>query len=111
MTARSRWIPQVTLRDGLTDSYDFPTTPDAFQTSYHLEEDAFASKLNADGSALLYSTFLGGDGEDEGYGIAVDASGKRVCCRRYVQRSRVSNDLPTTTGSLQPRTEASALPS
>ena len=33
------------------------------------------TKLNATGTSLLYSTYLGGSGEDDGYGIAVDGSG------------------------------------
>ena len=62
---------------GFTDSSDFPTTPGAFQTTYGGGTfcDAFVSKLNAAGSALLYSTYLGGSGDDVGSGIAVDASG------------------------------------
>jgi hypothetical protein len=60
---------------GATRSTDFPTTPGAFQTAYGGVQDAFVSKLNASGSALLYSTYLGGSGEDESNGIAVDNSG------------------------------------
>src|SRR5213076_886237 len=37
--------------------------------------DAFVTKLNATGTALVYSTYLGGSGSDYGYGIAVDAAG------------------------------------
>src|SRR5206468_9212110 len=58
---------------GLTSSSDFPTTPGAFQTSYGGGySDAFVTQLNPAGSALLYSTYLGGSGDDRGYGIAVD---------------------------------------
>ncbi len=39
------------------------------------ERDAFVLKLSADGRTLIYSTFLGGDGDDEGYGIVVDKTG------------------------------------
>jgi hypothetical protein len=55
-------------------SVPFPTTA-AFDASYNLGGDAFVSKLNAAGNALLYSTFLGGGGTERAYGIAVDASG------------------------------------
>ena len=49
---------------GFTASSDFPTTPGVFQTNFPGGEfDAFVSKLNAAGSALLYSTYLGGTGE------------------------------------------------
>ena len=67
---------------GRTSSSDFPTTPGAFQTTYGGAgecggpcQDAFVSKLNVAGSALVYSTYLGGNGDDYGSGIAVDASG------------------------------------
>src|SRR5262249_19724955 len=61
---------------GVTRSTDFPTQ-NAWQASstdgYY--DDAFVTKLNPSGSALVYSTCLGGDWYDVGYGIAVDESG------------------------------------
>ena len=48
---------------GFTFSSDFPITPGAFQTAYGGTRDAFITKLNAAGSALLYSTYLGGSCE------------------------------------------------
>jgi len=70
---------------GTTHSQNFPTTPASFQSSHSpctpfncsscLCEDAFITKLNPDGSALVYSTFLGGSVCDIGLGIAVDPSG------------------------------------
>ncbi len=53
----------------------FPVTPGAFNENFWGNEDAFVSKLNASGSALEYSTFIGGDDRDCGNGIAVDGSG------------------------------------
>ena len=51
------------LRDGLHRSTDFPTTPGAFQTTFGGGDyDAFVTKLNAAGTALVYSTYLGGSG-------------------------------------------------
>jgi hypothetical protein len=48
---------------GLTTSADFPTTPGAFQSSGGgADTDAFIAKLKADGSALIFSTFVGGSG-------------------------------------------------
>jgi hypothetical protein len=58
--------------------------------------DAYAAKLNVDGSALVYSTYLGGSGGDYGYGIAVDASGNA-----YVTGSTTSTDFPVTPGAFQ----------
>ena len=80
---------------GGTDSPDFPTTTGAFDTTYNGgNADAFVTKLNAAGSALAYSTFLGGTGDEEGRGIAVDGSG-----RAYVAGGTDSTDYPTTSGA------------
>ncbi len=57
--------------------------------------DAFVTELNAQGSALVYSTYLGGHGTDAGYGVAVDSAGDA-----YVIGSTTSTDFPTTTDAL-----------
>ena len=44
----------------------YPTTPDAYGTSYNLSEDIFVTKLNSEGSELVYSTLIGGDNTDYG---------------------------------------------
>lgn len=54
---------------------DFPTTKNAFQPVFGCSRDAFVTKFNASGSALVYSTFLGGDSSEWGNDIAVDGSG------------------------------------
>ncbi len=60
---------------GLTSSTDFPTTAGAFQTVYGGgNSDVFIAKLNPAGSALVYSTYLGGSDSENGAGIAVDSS-------------------------------------
>jgi hypothetical protein len=59
---------------GWTLSTNFPTV-NALRPSFGGGADAFAAKINASGSALVYSTYLGGNGGDFGYGIAVDSSG------------------------------------
>src|SRR5439155_913787 len=62
---------------GRTSSTDFPVTRGAFQTSYGGgTDDVFVTKLTSTGSALVYSTYLGGSGSDFGFGIAVDGSGR-----------------------------------
>ncbi len=79
---------------GWTYSGDFPTTPGAFATSFdtsYYSSDAFVVKLNPAGSGLAYATFLGGNGYDEGYAIAVDGAGSA-----YVTGSTSSSDFPTT---------------
>jgi hypothetical protein len=60
---------------GVTYTADYPTTPGAFDRTQNGGADAFVTKLNASGSALVYSTFLGGTVTDVGHGIAVDRIG------------------------------------
>ena len=82
---------------GATISTNFPTTAGAFQTGYGGgNRDAFVSKLNPSGTALVYSTYLGGNDFDAGFGIAVDGAGNA-----YVTGSTVSTNFPTTAGALQ----------
>jgi hypothetical protein len=78
---------------GMTDSSDFPTTVGALDRTFHggnSPTDAFVTKLNPAGNGLVYSTYLGGSGEDDGYGIAVDAAGSA-----YVTGLTLSSDFPT----------------
>ena len=78
---------------GMTASTDFPTTTGAYSETHAADGgsyDIFVSKLSADGSSLVYSTFIGGDGIDYGNGIAVDGSGNA-----YVTGLTYSTDLPT----------------
>jgi hypothetical protein len=82
---------------GTTCSVNFPVTPLAFQPVYHLNCDAFVTKFNPTGTGLVYSTFLGGTGDDYGFGIAVDGAGNA-----YVTGRTSSTDFPTTPGALQP---------
>jgi Bacterial Ig-like domain (group 3)/Beta-propeller repeat len=84
---------------GSTESTNFPTTTGAFQTSHASDsghDDAFITKMNASGTALVYSTYLGGNGSDYGVGIAVDNSGNA-----YVTGPTQSTNFPTTSGTFQ----------
>ena len=74
---------------GSTGSLDFPTKG-AVQAKQAGSGDAFLTKLNATGSALIYSTYLGGLGEDTGSAVAVDSAGNA-----YVIGSTFSTDFPT----------------
>ena len=56
---------------GYTYSSDFPTRV-PYQSSLSVPPDVFVSRLSSSGSQLVFSTFLGGGGTDEGYGLAVD---------------------------------------
>ena len=60
--------------------------------------DAFVAKINAAGSALVYSTYLGGSGNDQGFGIAVDGSGNA-----YVTGDDQLNQLSRTIERLAAR--------
>lgn len=91
---------------GDTMSPDFPVTPHAFQTTFvgagpnsfsGIPQDAFVTKLNPTGTALVYSTFLGGNDFDEATGVAVDPAG-----HAFVTGHTFSTDFPTTPGALQP---------
>ena len=73
---------------------DFPTTAGAFDTTHNGNHDAFVTKLNPAGSALVYSTFLGGSNDEHGRDIAVDTSGSA-----YVTGITNSPNFPTTVGA------------
>lgn len=100
---------------GTTFSSNFPVTSSAFQGSLSAGQcninglgpcpDAFFTKLNASGSALVYSTYLGGSGPtngtgltgaNAGIGVAVDSSGNA-----YLAGATASTTFPTTAGAYQ----------
>ena len=80
----------------------FPTTAGAFQTELRGYVDAFVTKLNATGSALVYSTYLGGahaavgNAMSQGTAISIDSSG-----HAYVTGGTSSSDFPVTPGAFQ----------
>ncbi len=82
---------------GYTGSTSFPTTPGAYQTNRgdSTQHDAFLTKLGPTG-AIVYSTYLGGNGEDEANCVAVDATGSA-----YVAGFTQSSNFPTTPGAYQ----------
>ncbi len=73
---------------GNTMSTDFPTV-NPYQTNQGFV-DVFVTKLSSSGSSLVYSTYLGGEMDDRGWGIAVDASGAA-----YVTGWTLSVNFPT----------------
>ena len=80
---------------GSTGSQSFPTV-NAFQShNASLFDDAFVTKINAAGSALIYSTYLGGENTDECAGITIDAAGSA-----YITGDTNSPNFPTL-GPLQ----------
>ena len=78
---------------GSTMSVDFPTTPGAYATTPN-GEDIFVTKLNASGTGLIYSTFLGGSGGESAYAIALDDAGQA-----YIDGITNSADYPVTAGA------------
>jgi hypothetical protein len=80
---------------GWTDAADFPVTPQAFDTSYNGGQyDIYLSCLNGSGTALVYSTFLGGSGFEGANGLVVDQSGSAI-----VSGNGNSFDFPVTPGA------------
>ncbi|HXO30038.1 MAG TPA: SBBP repeat-containing protein, partial [Thermoanaerobaculia bacterium] len=83
---------------GFTGSTTFPVTPGSIQLANGGGTDAFVTKINAAGTKIVYSTFLGGSGSDRGTGIAVDGTGNA-----YVTGQTSSTTFPgVTAGSIQP---------
>lgn len=81
---------------GRAFSGDFPTTSGAFQRTLKADHNAFVTKLSPSGSALVYSTYLGGSRSDSAVAIAIDGAG-----HAFVTGHTISSDFPTTAGALQ----------
>ncbi len=82
---------------GTTDSADFPTTPSAFQrTGTPNLPHGFVAKINASGTALAFSTLVGGSGMDLITALTIDPDGNP-----YVTGYTSSQDFPTSPGAWQ----------
>jgi hypothetical protein len=86
---------------GGTFSTDFPTAGTHPLQPNHggsddFSKDAFVAKLSADGTTVLYATYLGGTSSDEAHGIAVDNFGDA-----YVTGTTISTDFPVTAGAFE----------
>lgn len=81
---------------GSTDSIDFDITNGAYQTVNSGGKDAFVSKLNTSGSNLIFSTLIGGLGNDIGSSIAIDSSKNA-----YITGTTNSIDYDVTSGAFQ----------
>ena len=79
---------------GYTTSPNFPVTGGAYRSTLSGTSDAFVAKLNPAGTALVYSSYLGGSGDDTGWGIAVDGLGDM-----FVTGSTSSADFPVSAGA------------
>lgn len=74
---------------GSTQSSDFPTTPNVFQTLYGGAGDGFLTKLGAGGAVIVYSTFIGGSGADQANAVAVNSAGEA-----FIVGGTQSSDFP-----------------
>ena len=81
---------------GFTMNTDFPTTSGAYQTTHKGNSDVFVTKVNPTGTALIYSTFLGGSGDDYPFGSYLDVEGSLI-----IAGPTSSEDFPTTLGAYQ----------
>ena len=81
---------------GTASDSDFPTTAGAYEKNLVDYSDAFVTKLNLTGSALVYSTYL--PGLTTGYGIGVDSAGEAFVAG---DNDGNGNDFPTTSDALQ----------
>lgn len=86
----------VVLAAGTTFSIDFPTTLGSFDPFYSGGTEGFLSCLSGDGTTLLWSTLLGGSGDDSIHSVRVTSGGSIV-----VGGTTASADFPTTAGALQ----------
>ncbi|HET6979493.1 MAG TPA: SBBP repeat-containing protein [Pyrinomonadaceae bacterium] len=86
---------------GVTSSTNFPTA-NPIQANNAGSGEVFVTKLNSSGSALVYSTYLGGSASDTGRGIAVDASGNA-----YLTGFTSSLDFPSMRGAIRTRSALS----
>jgi hypothetical protein len=75
---------------GTTYSSDFPTSPNANDTSLN-NDDIFVFKLDSTGTTMLYSTYVGGTDKDFGWAIAIDSAGNA-----YVTGQTFSDNFPVT---------------
>ena len=81
---------------GLSGATDFPTTAGCYQNVNNAKATStFLTRFNASGTALVYSTYLGGSGTEEPTGAFLDTAGDL-----YVAGATSSSDFPTTTNAL-----------
>jgi IPT/TIG domain/Beta-propeller repeat len=85
---------------GETTSTDFPTTAGAVQTANNSSSGTiFVTEINPTGTAILYSTYIGGSGTDTPARIALDSASP---ANVYITGNTCSPDFPTTSNALMP---------
>ena len=92
---------------GGTESSNFPTTTGAYQTIYRggpgVPSDGFVTKVNPAGSALVFSTYLSGNGEEGGFSCSLDHSTGIISAWQWTP----STNMPVTSDALQPSSAGS----
>jgi hypothetical protein len=88
-----------------SDSSDFPTTTGAFQIHNNGIFNATLTKINPTGTALVYSTYLGGSTNSYSQGLVVDSAGNA-----YIAGFTSDTDFPVTAGSFQQTNHAKGVP-
>lgn len=84
---------------GTAFAHDFPTTPGAYDSSNPAFSDAFVLRLNAQGSQLVFSTYLGNTANDDGNTLAVAPSGATIVAGLTGATLSGMTDFPTTPGA------------
>jgi len=79
---------------GYTNGLDFPTTNGVFDTLHNGSKDAFVTVLDSSGSYLHFSTYLGGNQDDQGISITIDKY-----FNVYISGTTASENFPTTPGT------------
>lgn len=82
---------------GKTEAADFPVAGNGYDNTLGGLRDAFVAQLDSAGQTLLYSTYMGGGGIDEGQGVTIDGGGLV-----YATGKTDSDDFPTTAGVYDP---------
>ncbi|MDW8301372.1 MAG: SBBP repeat-containing protein [Bacteroidia bacterium] len=81
---------------GTTQSFDYDITTGAFQTTHAANDDVFVTQLNPSGNSLVYSTYIGGNNNEQGRDIFVDGSS-----HAYITGYTESADYDVTAGAFQ----------
>ncbi len=94
---------------GVASSTNFPVTSNAMQPSAHGNDDAFVAKLNPQGTGYVYSTYLGGGGQDIAWALAIDSAGNAYVTGQTGSGLHGQSAFPTTAGAYQRTQNANVL--
>jgi|GEM_PF-1377211 len=85
---------------GMVDG-SYPTTPGAYSGPGTVDPEIFVSKFSADGTIMIYSTYISGSSDEMGLGIAVDDSGRAYITGHAMANFTGSNTYPSTPNAYQ----------